>query len=371
MIVYCHLLNDCSGSPRVLCSAIAALTQTGDHSRLFVGSDGSGCLDDAGIVITRYWYRRTPYRLLTLFTYLFSQLSLLVRLLRSRDIDRHALIYINTLLPFGAALYGRMTGRPVVYHLHEVSVSPAPLRWFLTTVARHTARRLIYVSDFHRGCLPIPAVPARTVHNALDEVFLTRVDASPYRHRRDDRFNVLMLASLRDYKGVPEFLALADRLAVRPDIRFDLVLNDDEAATRRYFAATTVPLNVTIHPRTDDPAAHYSRASLVMNLSRPDQWVETFGLTLLEAMAFGIPVIAPPVGGPVELVSEGCEGFLIDCRNGDELAEKVLQLADDEALCLKLSVAARGRAAQFSPAAFAQALREALDFLIPEKSGAS
>jgi glycosyltransferase involved in cell wall biosynthesis len=305
---------------------------------------------------------------LTLFTYLFSQVCLIVRLFRTRDIDRDALIYVNTLLPFGAALYGRMTGRPVVYHLHEVSVSPAPLRWFLTTIARHTARRLIYVSDFHRGRLPIPAVPARTVHNVLDEAFLNRAGASWYQHRRDGCFNVLMLASLRDYKGVPEFLALADQLAVRPDIQFDLVLNDDEAAKRRYFGAIAVPSNVTIHPRTNDPATHYAQASLVLNLSRPDQCVETFGLTLLEAMAFGVPVIAPPVGGPVELVNEGCEGFLINSRNGDALAEKVLQLADDEPLCLQVSAAARSRAALFSPAAFAQALREVLALQIPEKS---
>lgn len=368
MIVFVHLLNDRSGSPRVLSSAIAALARKGDGSRLFVGSDGSGILDEAGIETTRYWYRRTPYRLLTLATYLASQVSLLTRLFRTRDIDRDAVIYVNTLLPFGAALYGWMTGRPVVYHLHEVSVSPAPLRWFLTAIARRTAQRLIYVSDFHRGRLPIPGVPSRAVHNALDERFLAQASASAYRHRRDGRFNVLMLASLRDYKGVPELVALAERLAGRLDIRFELVVNDDEAAIRRYFGATAIPSNLTVHPRTDDPAAHYARASLVLNLSRPDQCVETFGLTLLEAMAFGVPVIAPPVGGPVELVDDGREGFLIDSRNGKALAEKVLQLADDEPLCLRLSAAAHSRAARFSPAVFAQALREVLALQTPEKS---
>lgn len=368
MIVFVHLLNDRSGSPRVLSSAIAALTRKGDGSRLFVGSDGSGILDEAGIETTRYWYRRTPYRLLTLATYLASQLSLLTRLFRTRDIGPDAVIYVNTLLPFGAALYGWMTGRPVVYHLHEVSVSPAPLRWFLTAIARRTAQRLIYVSDFHRGCLPMPAVPSRAVHNALDESFLARASESAYRHRRDGRFNVLMLASLRDYKGVPELVALAERLGGRPDICFDLVVNDDEAAIRRYFGSTAMPSNLTVHPRTDDPAAHYARASLVLNLSRPDQWVETFGLTLLEAMAFGVPVIAPPVGGPVELVDDGREGFLIDSRNGDALAQKVLQLADDEPLCLRISAAAHSRADRFSPAAFARALHEVLARQITEKS---
>ena len=360
MIVFAHLLNDRSGSPRVLTSAIAALARSGDRSLLFVGSDGSGCLDETAIATTRYWYRRTPYRLLTLATYLISQLCLLMRLFRTREIDRDAVIYVNTLLPFGAALYGWMTGRPVVYHLHEVSVSPAPFRWFLTAIARRTAQHLIYVSNFHRGCLPIRGVQSRIVHNALDKSFLARAGASDYSHRRDGRFNVLMLASLRDYKGVPELMALAERLASRADIHFDLVVNDDEASIQRYFGSTTLSSNLIVHPRTDDPAAHYAKASLVLNLSRPDQCVETFGLTLLEAMAYSVPVIAPPVGGPVELVDDGSEGYLIDSRNGDLLAEIVLQLADDEPLCLRLSVAARSRAARFSSAAFTQALREVL-----------
>lgn len=368
MIVFVHLLNDRSGSPRVLCSAIAALRQEHERLRLFVGSDGSGCLNEAGIKTTRYWYWRTPYRFLTLATYLSSQIALMVRLIHERDIDRDALIYVNTLLPFGAALYGWMTGRRVVYHLHEVSVSPAPLKWFLSSIARRTACGLIYVSDFHRDCLPIADVPARTVHNALDEDFLVKAKRCLYSHRRDGNFRVLMLASLRDYKGVPEFLALADRLAERLYVSFDLVLNDDEPTIQRYFANKIVSPHVRIHPRTNDPATHYSQASLVLNLSRPDQCVETFGLTLLEAMAYGVPVIAPPVGGPVELVRDGQEGFLIDCRNADDLANKVLQLAEDECLCLTLSEAARQRAAYFSPSAFAQALREALDIPFTEKN---
>jgi glycosyltransferase involved in cell wall biosynthesis len=337
---------------------------------LFIGSDGSGCLDEVGIPTKRYWYRRTPYRFLTLFTYLFSQVCLLIKLLRSKNIDRDAVIYVNTLLPFGAALYGWITGRMVVYHLHEVSVSSILLRWFLITVVRHTAQRLIYVSDFHRACLPIRGLPAKTVYNALDSHFIARAHLSTYKHRHDGFFRVLMLSSVRDYKGVPEFIALASRLEGRADIRFDFVANDDEVSIKRYFATTRVPSNMIINPCISDTTIHYAKASLVLNLSRPDKRLETFGLTILEAMTFGIPVIAPPAGGPIELVSEGVDGFMIDCRNVDLLSNKVLLLADDEALCLKLSSAARQKATRFAPDIFARTLRKALTLQAHEESTA-
>lgn len=362
MIVFVHLLNDRSGSPHVLASAIRALQSADETAMLFVGSDGSGCLDEIKIPTIRYWYKRGPHRLVTFLTYFFSQLCLFLQLARTRDLPRDAIIYVNTLLPFGAAIYGALSGRRVVYHLHEISITPALLMYFLTGIARLTASRLIYVSNFHRSVLPIPSIPSVTVYNALNEAFRLRATNSIYRHRSEGRFNVLMLSSLRDYKGVPEYLDLANRLAPRHDIRFKLVLNDLETDIRRYFDHKSRPSNLTIYPRTTDPGRYYAEASVVLNLSRPDQWIETFGLTLLEAMAYGVPVIAPPVGGPAELISDGREGFLIDCRNADDLTEKLLLLVDDEALCQRLSKAARSRASYFSSESFARGLREAIDF---------
>jgi L-malate glycosyltransferase len=360
MIVFVHLLNDRSGSPAVLASAIRALGADGAVARLFVGSDGDGRLNDVPVSTTRYWYRRGSHRLITLATYFISQVFLFLRLLLDKDIPRDAVLYVNTLLPFGAAIFGRLTGRRVVYHLHEVSVSPAALRWFLTFVARHTARRLIYVSDFHRSRLPISPVPSVTVYNSLEASFAARAKGTPYRHRHDGVFRVLMLASLRDYKGIPEFVALANRLCSASDICFDLVANDENTAVRQYFSRFELPPNFTVHSSTGDTAQHYAHASLVVNLSRPDLWIETFGLTLLEAMAFGVPVIAPPVGGPVELVVDGKEGFLVDCRQSDQLTQKVLLLASSQELSLSMSAAARDRAATFSETEFVRGLRRAL-----------
>lgn len=154
---------------------------------------------------------------------------------------------------------------------------------------------------------------------------------------------------------------MVTRLINRDDIRFDLVLNDDSAVIQQFFVENFKPNNLDIHGRQADITPFYSNASLVVNLSRPDLVIETFGLTILEAMAFGIPVIVPPVGGPVELVDDGQQGFMIDCRESEKLAEKVSHLADDEVLCMRLSAAARSKAAQFSSEAFALSIRDALE----------
>lgn len=360
-IVFAHLRNDFSGSPKVLLSVVAAIATSGRRAKLFIGSDGNGCLSHCRLPITRYWYRRGGHRMATMFSYLFSQCALFFKLLCDRSIDRNAVIYVNTLLPFGAATYGWMTGRRVIYHVHEISLTPAPLKRLLVGVAGVTSRLNVYVSDAHIRGMPIAGVPARRIYNALDEYMGAKAAASVYRHRREGVFSVLMVAYLRDYKGVPEFVALAARLVGRADLRFDLVVNDDGKAIDQYFRGKLPPPNLKLHSRVEETSSFFARASLVLNLSRVDQCVETFGMTVLEALAFGVPVIVPPVGGPAELVSDGVQGYLVDSRDLARLEEVVLRLSGDAELCQRMSVACRARAADFSPEAFARGIRAAVD----------
>lgn len=360
MIVFCHLLNDRSGSPTVLRATLEALGAR-ETGLLYVGSYGRGVLEEAGVPTRRYWYRRSRRRIVTLFTYLASQIALYQALSRATDIPRDAVVFVNTLLPFAAMLWGRRTGRRVVVHVHEVSITPGPLRSFLTSCAGRSADLLLYVSNDHLARLPIEGPPALIVPNPVSAALVARADAPTC--RQDRQFRVLMLASLRGYKGVEEFIALAAALRDRSDIAFDLVLNAEADEVAAFALRHAGANNVTIHPRTNDPASFYTRADLVLNLARVDQWIETFGLTLAEAMSFGIPVIAPPVGGPAEIVTHGVEGYCIDSRDGAALRNAVLNLIDDPETYAAMARAARVRAQDFTFEAYAAAMRGALDSL--------
>lgn len=357
MIVFCHLLNDHSGSPIVLRATMEALGHR-ENGVLYVGSQGPGVLDQAGVPTRRYWYRRSRYRIVTLVTYLVSQIALYRALSRARDIPTDAVIFVNTLLPFAAMLWARRRTSLVVVHMHEISITPAPLRFFLTQCARRRASLLLYVSNDHHARLPIGGPAARVLPNPVSPALARR--AAGHVARPTGCFNVLMLASPRLYKGVKEFIALAETLKTRADIAFTLVLNADLDEARVFAARHSRTGNCTIHPRTDDPADFYQNADLVLNLSRVDQWIETFGLTLAEAMTFGIPVIAPPVGGPAEIVTHGREGFCIDSRDIPALGAAVVLLVDNPDTYATMSEAARTRSRDFSFDAYSTALQAIL-----------
>ena len=70
---------------------------------------------------------------------------------------------------------------------------------------------------------------------------------------------------------------------------------------------------------------------------------ETFGQTIQEAAASGLPVIAPAAGGPLDLVADGGTGFLVPPCDGDALAAAAGKLVADPALRYRMGEAARRR----------------------------
>ena len=173
----------------------------------------------------------------------------------------------------------------VIYHLHETSMNPPVLKWFLKKVVKLTASHVVYVSRFLQEKEPVQGPNAHVVYNALSEEFRSRGRVHQYEISDKKKFTVLMLCSLKEYKGVNEFVTLARRLHL---VRFELVLNSSKEEIEKYFLAQELPHNLIIFPKQKNVHPFYERAHLVLNLSHPDKWIETFGMTILEGMSYGI-----------------------------------------------------------------------------------
>lgn len=312
-----HLLNDYSGSPLVLKNSILALR--GSASLTVCTSPSEGFLSDLGINYRYVNYVWSPSKLITLLRFFLVQCRFFFLVLANRQqID---IVYVNTLLPFGAALAGKVCGKKVIYHMHEPQVSPAVLFKFLVKVADVTAYRLIFVSDYLRKCFPQLQNRGQVIYNVLNQQFL---DAIASKENGEEK-TVLMLCSFKAYKGIYDFVELARQ---NPDRRFELVLNSSLASIQVFKEANKRLHNLFVFSSTKDVHPFFKRAQVVLNLSHPNSWVESFGMTALEAMAYGVPCIVPKVGGISELVTEA-SGFRINHTEIMELSITIVRLFED------------------------------------------
>jgi glycosyltransferase involved in cell wall biosynthesis len=68
---------------------------------------------------------------------------------------------------------------------------------------------------------------------------------------------------------------------------------------------------------------------------------ESFGMSIIEAMAAGVPVVACRGGAVPEIVSDGRTGLLVDVGDPPAIAQAVIRLFSDPGLCNSISDAAR------------------------------
>jgi L-malate glycosyltransferase len=320
-IIGVHLLNDISGSPLVFSMVLNDYVKAGSEVILFT-SEGPGFLSDIqGVQFVRIPYSWSKHKILTLFNFFFVQLYLFFYLLVI--IRKNDTVYVNTLLPFGALIAARFRGVKTIQHMHEVSVKPVILFKYLCFVSEYCTKEMIFVSHYLKSCFKFKRPNQCVVHNRLGDEFLSKVidNSSRIKH---EKYTVLMLCSLKEYKGVYVFIRLAKDL---PNINFKLVLNASLNDIEEFIINEKISSNCEIIPPTTDTHQFYRVSDLLVNLSLPDQWIETFGMTILEAKAYGLKVIAPPIGGPAEIVNEPVDGWLIDARNYRQLHDKLLELS--------------------------------------------
>jgi len=351
-LIAVHLLNDFSGSPLVLRQSLEILTLDYEVHLFTSTPSGSGILSNIeGVSHHDIFYKWSPNKFTTLFLFTWSQLVLFSTLLFT--LKKEDTVYINTLLPFGAALAGLCRGCRVIYHVHEVSIKPRALRSLLVKIATLCLDEIIFVSEFVKSQFAFPSQKSRVVYNALPDSF-TKEAMNAVSPHKNFPFTVLMLCSLKAYKGIYQFVELAKAL---PNITFRLVLNAPHREVILFQEETDAPANCMIYPVQSNTAKFYKGAHIVINLSLTDQWVETFGMTILEAMYYRLPVIVPPVGGVTELVTDGVEGVYADSRDIKKIEHTILHLYTDEAYYKKMALAARFKAQEFSQIAFSQKIK--------------
>ncbi len=160
--------------------------------------------------------------------------------------------------------------------------------------------------------------------------------------RPDARKNIDVLIDV--YGKDKELQAMAN-LAIFAGIRDDIaemeegeqqVLTDILLAMDKYdlYGKMAIP---KYHDANSDVPELYRITALKRGVFVSASYLETFGLTFIEASASGLPFVATKKGGPVDIERNCQSGLLVDIDNPESIAEAIKKIITDHSLWNRLS----------------------------------
>jgi len=181
------------------------------------------------------------------------------------------------------------------------------------------------------------AIRTTVIHSSTSQLKVDPVAVERIRAVHEGKFLVGHVAALDDKtKGQTYIIRAARELQhSHPQIHFLLIGSGADEDQLRSEAAGLRNLSFTGF--VDNPGDYLS----VLDVHILPSNIEGIGGVLLDAMSFGLPVVASRVGGLPEIVRHGDNGLLIQPHNPQQLNEAILRLHNDEQL--RLAMGARGR----------------------------
>lgn len=347
-IVYSVLLKDIAGGETVCLQLMRAARERGHTACILV--PGPGSVMEAAqregfevfiLPLERTFHLRSAWKL--------------AQFLRQWQAD---LVHTHTAVPgmVLARIGARLANVPILCHIHgSIHYSSKSLIRFLqNTLDNFTARfckALIAVSDNTKLSLLATGKQADKVIVVPNGVKLSLPPDKPTSHPLKQNIPashrlVGCVARLAPTKGQHVLIqAAVEILAAIPDVTF-MFVGADLASGGTYeqeLRACAGQLGMSANTRFvgfQNDAAHLMTLFDVFVL--PSQH-EAMPMTILEAMAARIPVVATRVNGIPEVVEEGKTGFLVPWNDAHALASAILKLLCDPILSRKMGEAGRQR----------------------------
>lgn len=269
----------------------------------------------------------------------------LLRLITLRAQGRLGLIHANlskrgsTLRKIIVSALARLLGIPLVIHLHGSGYHefydplPPRLQRPIRAMFRRAARVIVlgqFWADWVADRMDLPSHRIDILYNGVPATTRQPRSATPH---------IVLLGRIGPRKGVPELLealtAIADRSWTAT------LAGDGDLEPYRSFVAEH-GLAPRIHfPGWLDAEAAAALLQSADILALPSH-AENFPISIIEALAASVAVVATPVGATPELLQDGISALFVPIADAEALANALLRLLDDPAL--RHSIAEAGHA---------------------------
>lgn len=267
------------------------------------------------------------------------------------------LVYTNTVTCVEGALAARMTGRPHVWHIHEPlagnsELTPLLPLWLYSAAINMLSARIIFPSFALARSYPALRAKSSVIHNGLplaskQDRMAARNEVATHLGVDATRRWVAVVGAIQPRKDHQTFLRAAKAiLANRQDVEFLIIGSGAEHLTqqvREQIFAMGLSERVSLAGRWLGPINTVLSAIDVLVISSEQ---ESFGLTAIESLGQETPVVSTRCGGPEEIIEDGTNGYLVDIKDGDAMANSILALLNDSQMAQSFGATGRFKVAR-------------------------
>lgn len=268
------------------------------------------------------------------------------RLVEEREFD---IVHAHDWLTFRAALRVKeIKGCPIVLHVHSVESDRSgsshgnPAVRQIEETALHLADRIIAVSHHTKNAIVrdygVPANKIEVVHNSINTATVTPLDAyNSYRYlslMKTLGYKVVVnIGRLTIQKGLPNLLQAAKKVIEREPKTLFLIVGSGEQYHELIELAAQLGIGQNVLFTDFQRGKTWRDAFAIGDLFVMPSVSEPFGLTPLEAIGYGTPVLLSKQSGVSEVL-QNC--LKVDYWDVDEMANQILAVVKSDALAREL-----------------------------------
>jgi len=270
-------------------------------------------------------------------SYMWAVRSLLRRLSRSMHFD---IVQQFTPVESGLSLCVLNLGIPLVLgpysgHWAEDSFGVPKRSSVASKIKRHIRDAIAWIQQKQaRGLIitcpaAIERITSRSMRDTRVHVISHGIDCQVYGEREEipEKSSILFLANLEYWKGIFTLLEAFESVAqAMPECSLEIWGDGAEAAAVEQRIRQS-RFQDRIHLRGRAPRDKVGEVMRSHSVYCMPSYGEPFGMTLLEAMASGVPIVTTDAGGPPYIVREG-GGRVVPMRHAGRLADALLEILE-------------------------------------------
>jgi len=222
--------------------------------------------------------------------------------------------------------FARFVKKPIIITMHGTLNDIYTHKFFSQY---KNLKNVYYVSISNAQRKPYPSLNyIRTIYHGIDIY-------KDFQFNPTGDKNIIWTGRAIPDKGLDIVLSVVKKVKKKAKV-FPIIKEDylhwlhDEIIKKRNLIYQVVKIYIDFDVNRTELNHHYQTSKLFLF---PLQWEEPFGLTLIESMACGTPVVSFARGSVPEIVKDGETGFLVNPSNDDKRGDWIIKKTGIEGLC--------------------------------------